>query len=399
MLWLLRTMCLIHVLGKIFFLFGPKKNPEAHMNVSEIIKHWDYPSEEYEVVTDDGYILPINRIPHGKNNANSSAPKMVVFCQHGLLATPGAWVSNPPVNSLAFILADAGYDVWMGSSRGSTWAKKHVALNPDSKEFWDFSFDQMIKYDLPATINFILDKTGQKQIYYIGHSQGTLLAIGAFATNQTLAEKIKLNILLAPIYSVQHSKGISHLASYLTPTTIKLLFGEKEFFPTVVFSEVGACVCNINFFTAICAAIMGSMGGYSPDQLNKSRLDVYVKLNLAGTSVKVLIHYNQVGRSGILQAYDWGSPSLNMQHYNQTTPPVYNVEDMKVPTAMFTGLKDFLSDPEDVEILKPKIHNLTYLKTIPDFSHFDFILGLNARKEVSEEILTILRKYEGDVQL
>eukprot|EP00072_Mus_musculus_P071761 XP_017173524.1 PREDICTED: lipase, member O2 isoform X2 [Mus musculus] len=307
MLWLLRTMCLIQVLGKIFCLFGPKKNPEAHMNVSEIIKHWDYPSEEYEVVTDDGYILPINRIPHGKNNAKSPAPKMVVFCQHGLLATPGAWVSNPPVNSLAFILADAGYDVWMGSSRGSTWAKKHVTLNPDSKEFWDFSFDQMIKYDLPATINFILDKTGQKQIYYIGHSQGTLL-----------------------------------------------------------------------------------------EELNKSRLDVYVKLNLAGTSVKVLIHYNQVGRSGILQAYDWGSPSLNMRHYNQTTPPVYNVEDMKVPTAMFTGLKDFLSDPEDVEILKPKIHNLTYLKTIPDFSHFDFIWGLNTREEVSEEILTILRKYDGD---
>ena len=63
--------------------------------------------------------------------------------------------------------------------------------------------------------------------------------------------------------------------------------------------------------------------------------------------------------------------------FRQTTPPVYNVEDMKVPTAMFTGLKDFLSDPEDVEILKPKIHNLTYLKTIPDFSHFDFILGFS----------------------
>ena len=85
--------------------------------------------------------------------------------------------------------------------------------------------------------------------------------------------------------------------------------------------------------------------------------------------------------------------------FGQTTPPVYNVEDMKVPTAMFSGLKDFLSNPEDVANLVPKISNLTYHKIISDFSHLDFITGLNAREEVSEEILTILRKYEGDVQL
>ena len=35
----------------------------------------------------------------------------------------------------------------------------------------------MIKYDLPAIINFILEKTGQKQIYYAGHSQGTLIGM------------------------------------------------------------------------------------------------------------------------------------------------------------------------------------------------------------------------------
>ncbi|GAB1302333.1 Lipase [Apodemus speciosus] len=392
-------MCLVHGFGKTFCLFEPNKNPEAHMNVSQIIKYWDYPSEEYEVVTDDGYILPINRIPHGKNNTNSPVLNLVVLFLHGLFATAGAWVSNPPENSLAFLLADAGYDVWLGNSRGSTWAKKHVTLNPDSKEFWDFSFDQMITYDLPATINFILEKTGQKQIYFIGHSQGTLIAIGAFATNPELAEKIKLNILLAPIYSLKHIKGVGHLGLYISPTTIKLLFGEKEFLPTVVSSKLGEYVCDINLINAGCATMIGSMGGYSPEQLNMSRIDVYVKLNLAGTSVKILMHYDQAVKNGVLRAYDYGSQSLNMQHYNQTTPPVYNVEDMKVPTVIFTGLNDFLSDPEDVAILKPKIPNLIYHKTISNFSHFDFILGLNARKEVSEEVLTILREYGHDDQL
>ncbi|XP_021510679.1 tear acid lipase-like protein [Meriones unguiculatus] len=387
---LLSTMCLIHVFGKIFCLFERNVNPEARMNVSEIITHWKYTGEEYEVVTDDGYILLINRIPHGINNTNSSGPKTVVYCQHGLFSTAGVWVANPPNNSLAFVLADAGYDVWMGNSRGSTWAKKHVNLTTDSKEFWAFSYDEMIKYDLPATIDFVLKKTGQKQIYYFGHSQGTLIALGAFATNQQLAEKIKIAFLLAPIATVKYVKGTGRSPAYFTPETFKLLFGEKEFLPTVAFSKLSEYVCNIQVLNAGCAALLGSLNGYAPEQLNMSRVDVYVKLSLAGTSVQILLHYSQAIKKGVFQAYDWGSPSQNMLHYNQITPPLYNVEDVKVPIAMWTGDKDFLANPKDVANLVPQISNLIYHKNIPDFSHLDFIVGLNAREEVFNEILTLL---------
>lgn len=33
----------------------------------------------------------------------------------------------------------------------------------------------MARFDLPAVINFILQKTGQKKIYYVGYSQGTTM--------------------------------------------------------------------------------------------------------------------------------------------------------------------------------------------------------------------------------
>jgi len=48
------------------------------------------------------------------------------------------WVWNDSERANAFILARAGYDVWMGNNRGSKYSNTHMTLSNKEKAYWDF---------------------------------------------------------------------------------------------------------------------------------------------------------------------------------------------------------------------------------------------------------------------
>ncbi|KAM3834495.1 lipase member K-like [Vipera latastei] len=287
--------------------------------VKQLILYWKYPLEEHYVITKDGYILNLFRIPHGRENNKTTSPKRVVFLQHGLLVDAACWYQNFPHNSLAFMLADAGYDVWLGNSRGNTWSKNHTSLSPFFGKFWEFSYDEMAKYDLPASIDFVLQKTGQQQIYYIGHSQGTTIAFIAFSSNKQLASKIKLYIALAPVATVKNAKtSLAELAK-LSDTEIKILFGTKEFLPKTYFGTLFSTkVCSQEALASLCSNLLFVLCGFNEENLNMSRVDVYTSYVPAGTSVQNMIHWKQDINSGKLQAYNYGR-FRNKFHYEQLT--------------------------------------------------------------------------------
>jgi len=367
--------------------------PEAKMNTSQMIRYFGYPVEEHHVTTEDGYILSLQRIPKGKKGVPPNGG--VVFLQHGLVSSSADYVMNLPENSLGFILADLGYDVWLGNSRGNTYSNKHVNMSIHDPKFWAFSWDEMAKYDLPASINYALSVAKQKQLFYIGHSQGTSIAFAGFGQNPDLAKKIKVFFALAPVTTVGHIKGAIKVLSYFTPEVeflIKIL-GVRDFAPSNWLIKLLAdTICDVKVTESICANIIFLLCGYDTSNLDKSRLPIYVSHTPAGTSSQDIIHFAQMVKSNQFQAYDYGKNG-NMQHYNQATPPLYKVSDNPVPTAIFTATNDWLADPIDVAKLKPQIKHLIFSKNIEKWNHLDFIWGESAYKLIYPDIINLMKKF------
>ncbi|KAH7729926.1 Protein LIPL-1 [Aphelenchoides avenae] len=370
--------------------------PEENMTTPEIIEYWGYPVEIVEAVTQDGYILTLHRIPYGKKSgpAKDGKPKEVVFMQHGLEASSSNWITNLPNQSAAFIFADAGYDVWLGNMRGNTYSQDHKTLDPQSNEFWRFSFDEMVQYDLDAMINKALDTTGQTSLYYMGHSQGTLTMFSKLARDPNFHTKIRKFFALAPVGHVKYIEGLLSVLAKFLYYEVKLLFqilGPGQFLPNNWFVKLIADeVCASRYITGLCDNIMFLMTGPESNQLNTTRTPVYLSHVPAGTSTQNILHWAQMVRSGQLQMYDFGSKKTNIEHYGQATPPLYDLNNDNAAVHLYWSDADWLADKKDIEgWLLPQLNKKFVVQNIEliDFNHMDFVWGLRAAQEIYHPIL------------
>ena len=48
-----------------------------------------------------------------------------------------------------------------------------------------------------------------------------------------------------------------------------------------------------------------------------------------------------------LRYYDFGSNKTNMEHYNQTEPPLYDLSSFDIPSYFFCGTKDAMVTGHD----------------------------------------------------
>ncbi|BHF74487.1 hypothetical protein SprV_0501757300 [Sparganum proliferum] len=269
-------------------------DPEIYQTVHDIIKSNGYSAKSYVIDTPDDYLLTVHRI--GPKKPLLEDKRKVVLLQHGLLDSAHTWINNLANQSLGFILADMGYDVWLGNSRGSTYSQLHRTFDSKSEQFWQFSWDDMAHKDLPATIEFVLNQTGKDRLFYVGHSQGTEIAFAKFNSDPVLRSKIAAMIALAPVAYLPNLKSpVCYLSAFFKEIELfATVFGRGVFMPSYPLVRfLGILLCSKHSIPFICSNVIYVLAGYDSGNTNTTRLPVYVAHTPAGTSVQNMVHYFQ----------------------------------------------------------------------------------------------------------
>jgi pimeloyl-ACP methyl ester carboxylesterase len=352
-----------------------------------LVKPLGYPVEEHKVTTEDGYVLTVFRLQ--AKGSGIAGGKPVVLLQHGNEDSSDGYVLNDEDKAPGFVLANAGYDVWLPNNRGNKYSMTHKTMSVFNRNFWDYSFQEMGAKDQPAIIDYILKLTGKNKLVYVGHSQGnTQMFAGLSDPDSTnyLNSKISKFIALAPVvFATQcYNKALKSFAD--NPLILQTfdLWGVWDVFPAPcslnsMQGEFMSYFCTIA--NDVCKQFLAG-SDLDPHYDNTAKLNVFFKHTPNGASVRVFKHFAQMfgepKSQPRLRKFDFGLYE-NRRRYQQDKPPAYDFANIRIPVALFTGLQDTLGDPADNLLLAASLRSAGVRISehrYNEWGHMTFVWGL-----------------------
>ncbi|XP_030554265.1 lipase 3 [Drosophila novamexicana] len=352
--------------------------------------------EEHRVQTVDGYQLTVQRIPPPRNQSCPTLQPFVLM--HGLIGSAADFVAAGRASALAFQLHARCFDVWLPNARGTTESRRHRTLSARQPAFWDFSWHEIGVYDLPAIVEHVLAVTGQRQLHYVGHSQGTTVLLVLLAQRPDFNAWFSSVALLAPIAYLQHLSSLPLRLLASDPAGVTLLLnqlGLHELLPATPLSQVGGQLfCSPALPTyALCTLLTSLYVGFSEYPLDRSIFPRILETTPAGISRGQLLHFGQLINSGKFQQYDYSSARLNSLRYGQATPPTYQLENVRLNLMLFYGNRDALSSRRDVQHLVRELRNSRVkLYQVRGYNHIDFLYATTAPQMIYERIIQQARQ-------
>ena len=155
--------------------------------------------ETLHVRTADGWRLALAR----RRSTGAPRRRTPVLLVHGIAANHACMDFGMGRLSLAAHLAEAGFEAFSVDLRGHGGSARTRGLPHN------WTFDDYLRFDLPAAVDAIREATGAPAVAVVGHSQGALLALAAAGT---LDDRVAGVVALAGPAHFAAQRGLALLA-------------------------------------------------------------------------------------------------------------------------------------------------------------------------------------------
>ncbi|XP_060531809.1 lipase 3-like [Cylas formicarius] len=362
-------------------------------DIDNLIVKYGYAVEIHNVITRDGFTLILHRIPGGRKKSPTKNKKNPVLLMHGFYGSSMNWVVKGPEKDYAFMLADAGYDVWLGNSRGNQYSKKPTKSSANSHEDIDkFSYHEIGIYDVPDSVDKILNVTGHNKLIYLCWAQGFTSFLAMGYKRPTHYDKIAAAYVLSPVTNMYKIKSPFVALAKKIPW---IIFPPLRLIEGADFSGVWK-FCRLPILKYFCAEL-AHLFGYSYGQLDYALVPHAFTNFPVRISIRQWEHYLQGASSGKFRPYDYGEKK-NWQVYNHSEPTSYDLSIVKTPISIYYGEDDWWVNNEILfSSVVSQLPNVvkTYLIPLPKFNHLDGLYGKNI-SILTNEVVKDISNYNNN---
>lgn len=104
------------------------------------------------------------------------------------------------------------------------------------------------------------------------------------------------------------------------------------------------------------------------------------------------MHFAQLIRSGKFLQFDYDNSFLNLLHYNQTTPPAFDLKQITTDINVYYSMADTTTTAADVEQLLQMLPTVRSKYVISGFGHSDFVYHPLAADLVYRKVIANIGK-------
>lgn len=396
-------------------------NDDIVLNTTEeIILRSGFRYQSHAVVSDDQYHTNLLRVVNPLANHYRLKQPPVMILHGGITDTstyvwasaiqhfPEVWpakkghMMRSSNRSLAFMLANRGFDVWLVPTRGMSEMQQRLAgiyrNTVAALKYYNYSINEIIDYELPRQIDKVLEVTGAKKVSLMGFSISTPSTLALVSSNPKYARKVHSYVCMAPLVSAVNTNLLTmmlfagpglHL-SYETGTKIFTLAMTTDIVRSTLVKWTKSAWWRYILYHKLSTLLLGPSAKYQ----------TFLELPVVGhimmpTGFKFVQHFCQMQLYGKVQRYDYGARD-NMIAYGQKTPPVYNISTLHVKDwIMIQAENDNFSPPDSGNRIAEAVKHPKPCKRIivPRYNHLDLVAAHTNDVMVNLPIANYLEQF------